>query len=113
MLDGPDCQGAFQAFALQLALHVIRLGNVAVEGMGVGLAAAAAKEARPAIGAFFLAENVILREAALHGGIKAAVEHGAHAHAGASHKLVAGIDVPIGGDGHVFVARAATSQALA
>ena len=52
-------------------------------------------------------------EALLHGGVKGAVEHRAHAHALAAHKLVAGVDIAVRGDGHVFVARAAAGQALA
>ena len=112
-LDGLNGHGALQTLLFQLAFHFVGLGDVAVEGMGVGLAAAAAIEARPALGAFFLGEHGILLEARLHGGIKGAVQHRAHAHPLAAHELVAGVDVAVRSYGHVLVARAAAGETLA
>ena len=43
-LDGLNGHGALQTLLLQLAFHFVGLGDVAVEGMGVGLTAAAAIE---------------------------------------------------------------------
>ena len=51
-----------QTFSLQLAAVFIGLGNVAIDEVGIGMAAAAAEEASPACTAFRLGHNMGVTE---------------------------------------------------
>jgi hypothetical protein len=51
---GLDIDSALQALLLELAAQLVALADIAVEQVIIGMAAAAAEEARPALPALFL-----------------------------------------------------------
>ena len=80
--------------------------------MVVGVAAPGAVELGPAAAALLLAVDVGGSEAALHLHVNFSGEDIPHSPFLLAHKLVAGVDVPVGGDGAVFIPRPAAPQPL-
>ena len=57
-----NIDGTLQTFLLDFAAHFVRLADIAVEQVGVGMAAAGAEETGPAVAAFFLVEHMAFAE---------------------------------------------------
>ena len=54
--------GTLQTFLLDFAAHFVRLADIAVEQVGIGMTAAGAEETGPAVAAFFLVEHMAFAE---------------------------------------------------
>ena len=104
--------GVFQTFPLQLAAVFIGLGNIAVDQVGIGVAATAAEEASPALTAFRLSHHMGVTEFLYQLGLYNAGFQGAQLILLATNELMAGIYVTVSGDGEIFMTGAAASQAF-
>ena len=59
---GLNVDGALETLLLDFAADFVRLADIAVEQVGVGMAAAGAEETGPAVAAFFLVEHMAFTE---------------------------------------------------
>ena len=100
----------FEAFFLKLAADLVRFVDVAVELVGIGMTAAAAIEARPAVGAFRLVEYVRIAERLHEVLTEDTFVETADAILFAADELVARIEVTVGRDGKIFVTCAAAHK---
>ena len=104
--------GTFQTFLLDLAADLIRLADIAMEQVGIGMAAAGAEESRPAVTAFFLVEHMALAEVLREFRIGHAFVEAAQTIALTPHELMAGIEVAVFGHSEVLVTGTTAGQAL-
>ena len=104
--------GAFDALALQIAAKGVWFINAAAITDVVGVAAAASIEARPALHAGWLGENVGLLEAFGNFWFYNAGVDGAHLVILFAHKLVARIKVAFWTDGQIVMTATTAAQAL-
>ena len=110
-----DClyhDSAFKTFFLKFAADLVRLVDVAVELVGIGMTAAAAIEACPAVGALRFVEDVRVAEGLHEVLTEYAFVETADAVLFAADELMARVEVTVGRDGEVFVARAAAHEAF-
>ena len=110
--NGLQYNGTFQALFLQFAAVFIRNGNIAVNKVGIGMAAAAAEEPCPALAAGRFRHYVGMAEF-LHqlwfynAGIKRA-----EFKLLTPYKLVAGVNITFRSNGKIFMPGTAASQSF-
>ena len=98
---------ALQSFFLDRAADFVRLADIAVEQIGVGMTAAAAKEPRPAVFALRLVQHMTLAEITRQFLIRHALKDRAKPVPFASDKLMARVQIAVGRHRVIFMARAA------
>ena len=108
--NGLQYNGTLQAFFLQFAAVFIRNGNIAVNKVGIGMAAAAAKEPCPALAAgrfrHYVGMAEFLHQIWFHNaGIKRA-----EFILLTPYKLVAGVNIAFRSNGKIFMPGTAASQ---
>lgn len=104
--------GAFQAFFLEGAAHLVGFFETAAVAEIVGVAAAAAIKARPALHAGRFGEHVAGLELGADLGHSDAVKDRTDFELRVADELVAGIEIAFGADGQIVMAGTAAGEAL-
>ena len=103
---------AFHALFHHCAGNFVRLVNIPIEVVIVRAATARANEFCKAVFAFFTREQTRIFELFTKLGSGDTFAHAAHFKLGIACKLLAGIQVAVGGDGKIFVAGPASRNAF-
>ena len=109
---GENVHGELDALFHHFASHLVRLVDIAVEVIVVGVAAARTDELGKAVLALFTREQAGVFELLPNFRMHDALLYVAEIELGIARELMAGVQIAVWHDGKIFVARAAGGDAL-